>query len=63
MSLIGSHDVISMRKKSKHISILEREAILLGIENGLSATAIGTKISKDRTTVTKELKRNAQMVI
>lgn len=44
--------------KAKHLSLDDRKLIQEGIENRLSKTAIARSISKDPTTVSKEIKRH-----
>lgn len=44
--------------KAKHLTLEDRKAIQSGIENRLSKTAIARSISKDPTTVAKEIKKH-----
>ena len=41
--------------KAKHLTLEDRKAIQDGIENRLSKTAIARSISKDPTTISKEI--------
>lgn len=44
--------------KGKHLTLEERRIILKGIENGSSVTAIAQTIGKDKSTVSKEIKKH-----
>ena len=44
--------------KAKHLTLEDRKAIQEGIEKRLSKTAIAKSISKDPTTVAKEIRRH-----
>ncbi len=43
-----------------HISIFERESILLGTLQGLSIAKIAESLSRSKSTISRELKRNSQ---
>ena len=56
--------VVEMRPtmtKHKHLTLLDRNDIQLGLERGETFKAIGQFILKDPTTVSKEVKRNKQI--
>ncbi len=43
-----------------HISIFERESILLGTPEGLSITKIAESLSRSKSTASRELRRNSE---
>lgn len=47
--------------KAKHLTLEDRKAIQDGIENRLSKTAIARSISKDPTTISKEIKKHRNL--
>lgn len=50
--------MMDLRKKNKHLTLDDRIEIQACLEHGMTFKAIGARISKDQTTVSKEVKRH-----
>lgn len=50
--------MVSILKKFKHLSLIEREILYGGLKQGLSLREIGRRLKRDHTSLSDELKRN-----
>lgn len=59
MNRTGGIEPCSQKRSSRHLSLEEREVIMLGVELGKSKRQIAREINRAPSTVTREIKRNA----
>lgn len=59
--MVFVQDIITGDKMGhyKHLSTKEREIILCGITKGISLTKIAKELGRNKSTISRELKRNA----